>query len=193
MMANILADVVLVFRCYALWDSRRSVIIVPTIACVLSNGIGIVSMAIAISSGLSLNPGSTLAKWGSQAVYLEDVYYVVNALINVVLTSMVARKIWLSGAHCRHYSTAGQSLKKRYTSISSIILQSGLIYPLVLFISVPFTLFPSLVGWDVYPLLIQVAGICPTLMIVRVGLGLGGVVTGNTSGSFTLKVSGADE
>ncbi|KAG7098068.1 hypothetical protein E1B28_000042 [Marasmius oreades] len=188
MMANILADVVLVFRCYALWDFRKSVIIVPTSACILSNGI--VSMAITISSHLI--PGSSLAKWGDQAARLEDVYYILNALINIVLTSMVARRIWLSGAYSRHYSTTGEALKKRYASISTIILQSALIYPLILVISVPFTLFPALAGWDVYPLLIQVAGICPTLMIVRVGLGVG-VMAGNSSGSFTLNVSGVDE
>ncbi|KAG7098070.1 hypothetical protein E1B28_000044 [Marasmius oreades] len=189
MMANILADVVLVFRCYALWDFRKSVIIVPTIACVVSNVLGILSMAIMVSLGL--NPESTLAtRLGGQAAHLEDVYYIMNAFINIVLTSMVARRIGFSGAY--YPPTTGQSFKKRYASISSIILQSGLVYPLVLVMSVPFTLFPALEGWDVYPLLIQVAGICPTLMIVRVGLGVG-VMAGNSSGSFTLNVSGTDE
>ncbi|KAG7098071.1 hypothetical protein E1B28_000045 [Marasmius oreades] len=193
MLANVLADVVLVFRCYVLWDSRKSMIIVPTTACVLSNAIGIVSMAITDSAHLS--PGFALAELGGKATYLQDAYYIMNALINIVLTSMVARKIWLSGeTHSQWHVTTARSLKKRYSSISSIILQSGLIYPLILVLSVPFTLCPSLAGWDVYPLLIQVAGICPTLMIVRVWLGFGGIAgTQSSSGSFTLNVSTASE
>ena len=75
-------------------------------------------------------------------------------------------------------------------TISSSSFQSGLLYPLILVVSVPFTLVPALAGWDLYPLLIQFAvcapffptpesnetekisqGISPTLMIARVGLG----------------------
>ncbi|KAL0564476.1 hypothetical protein V5O48_017570 [Marasmius crinis-equi] len=163
MMAHLLPA----FRCYAIWDFKRIIIIIPGIACLLSNAIGIVSMAITVSAGLS--PHSLLAQWISKSTYLENVYFILNALINVVLTSMVAGKIWMSASQPGDFLPARS--KKRYISIASIVFQSGLIYPLVLVISVPFTLFPPLAGWDLYPLLIQFAGICPTLMIVRVGLG----------------------
>ncbi|KAJ8090032.1 hypothetical protein PM082_018611 [Marasmius tenuissimus] len=167
MMANILADVVLVFRCYAIFNFQKAIIIIPAISCVLSNALGIISMAITVSDGLT--PGSPLAKWIDKATYLENTYFILNALINVVLTSMVAGKIWLSSSQPDDYISPKS--KKRYASIASIIFQSGLLYPLILVVSVPFTLLPPLAGWDLYPLLIQFAGICPTLMIARVGLG----------------------
>ncbi|KAF9263824.1 hypothetical protein L218DRAFT_310374 [Marasmius fiardii PR-910] len=87
MLTNILADIVLVFRCYAIWNFRKSVIIIPTIACIVSNCIGIVSMGIELSVGLS--PTSKLGKWMEQAIYLEGAYFILNALINVILTFMV--------------------------------------------------------------------------------------------------------
>ncbi|KAF9263834.1 hypothetical protein L218DRAFT_1076989 [Marasmius fiardii PR-910] len=195
MLSNILADVVLTFRCYVIWNFRKSLIIVPTIACLLSNGklsssvaIGIVSMAIMVSAASS--PNSALA---SQAPYLEGTYFIMNALINVALTSIVAGRIWLTGAQSKRYFTE-ESLKKRCFSIASIILQSGLIYPVILIISVPFTLLPSLSGWDLHPLLIQVAGICPTLMIVRVGLGAGVMAEkGSSAGRVTFNVEAVNE
>ncbi|KAK1226543.1 hypothetical protein PQX77_010470 [Marasmius sp. AFHP31] len=166
MMANILADVVLVFRCYAIFNFQKAIIIIPAIACFLSNALGIISMAITVSAGLT--PWSPMAKWIDKATYLENTYFILNALINVVLTSMVAGKIWLSSSQPDDYISPKS--KKRYASIASIIFQSGLLYPLILLVSVPFTLLPPLAGWDLYPLLIQFAGICPTLMIARVGL-----------------------
>ncbi|KAJ8076000.1 hypothetical protein PM082_021982 [Marasmius tenuissimus] len=166
MMANILADVVLVFRCYVIYNFRKIIILIPAIACLLSNVLGVISMAIYLSAGVKLS--SPLAKLIDKAIYLENTYYSLNALINVVLTIMVAGKIWLSSRQSNYYDPPKS--KKRYASIAAIIFQSGMLYPLVLVIWIPFTLLPSLAGWDIYPLPIQFAGICPTLMIARVGI-----------------------
>ncbi|KAJ8075444.1 hypothetical protein PM082_019782 [Marasmius tenuissimus] len=124
-------------------------------------------MAFTISAGLI--PDSPLEKWIDKWTYLEITYFILNALINVVLTLMVAGKIWSSSRQSDEFVSSNS--KERYASIAAIIFQSGLLYPLVLAISVPFMLSSPLAGWNIYPLQIQFAGICPTLMIARVGLG----------------------
>ncbi|KAL0061050.1 hypothetical protein AAF712_012171 [Marasmius tenuissimus] len=93
-------------KCYVIYNFRKIIILIPAIACLLSNGkplpvlpkryyllltvlqvLGIISMAIYLSAGVKLS--SPLAKLIDKAIYLENAYYTLNALINVVLTIMV--------------------------------------------------------------------------------------------------------
>ncbi|KAK1227565.1 hypothetical protein PQX77_009432 [Marasmius sp. AFHP31] len=74
-------------KCYAIYNFRKDIIFVPGVACLASNALGIISMAIDLSAGL--NPNSPLAKLIDKAVYLGNAYFSFNALINVILTAMV--------------------------------------------------------------------------------------------------------
>ncbi|EEB88381.1 hypothetical protein MPER_13814 [Moniliophthora perniciosa FA553] len=79
------------------------------------------------------------------------------------------RIYWISR---RSTSVASAMSRKRYNTVAAIILESGLIYPLVLIPNVAFNTAEALAGWDLTPLMIQAAGIAPTLIVVRSGKGI---------------------
>ncbi|KAJ7656219.1 hypothetical protein B0H17DRAFT_867608, partial [Mycena rosella] len=63
----------------------------------------------------------------------------------------------------------GGNARKKYLDVSAILLESGLIYPAVLIICIGVFLSPMTSTTSV---LICIAAIAPTLIIVRVGLGV---------------------
>uniref|UniRef100_A0A0W0FAG2 Uncharacterized protein n=1 Tax=Moniliophthora roreri TaxID=221103 RepID=A0A0W0FAG2_MONRR len=94
------------------------------------------------------------------AIYFR--YLIANAVVNSLVTLLTAGRIWWVGRQ------AMKVVGKQYRTIIAILLESGMLYPIA--IIVPLILGPS--GTDVspvnlFPITYQVAGIAPTLIIVR--------------------------
>ncbi|KAJ6557714.1 hypothetical protein B0H19DRAFT_897896, partial [Mycena capillaripes] len=84
-----------------------------------------------------------------------------------------AGRIWWISRQARNY--LGRGTQKRYLNLTAILLESGLIYPANLVIIVVVYLIPQTPTVSVLICLAvcyHIVGIAPTLIIVRVGLGV---------------------
>ncbi|KAJ3810755.1 hypothetical protein F5876DRAFT_65373 [Lentinula aff. lateritia] len=155
-----LSDIMLLQRCYRLWNSRKYVIVVPAFlipACVV---LWIVTAVIGLE-GIS---------------YMA--YILVTLAQNLYLSGMIAgRMYWLN----RNMKTifAGKSSQTPSKPII-IILESAIITPIFLTVWVSLEFSGS--GTSVISpcALTQIVGIASTLMVVRIGLGIDVLSTSQT-------------
>ncbi|THU78427.1 hypothetical protein K435DRAFT_876642 [Dendrothele bispora CBS 962.96] len=135
------------------------------------------------------------------SIIFSGVFMGVNAFTNLMLTSLIAGRIWyISHQNSKYLSSndrVSSSTNRKYSSIIAIILESGLLYPifLILFIILTFGTFPmkdrlniSHASAIVSDNLALIAAIAPTLIIVRTGLGIS--IENNRSNTEQISKSG---
>ncbi|ESK93529.1 hypothetical protein Moror_1643 [Moniliophthora roreri MCA 2997] len=148
---NIAAELMLIHRCYIIWGSKKRVAVLLLIASILINAVGLVS-AIAQTVGIKdRNDESTIVLL-KNALTAGFVYNIVSAVINSVLTLLTAGRI---------------------CSVSRIILESGVLYPVFAIVGLITTNTTTMhaMPFDFWPPMVLVAGIAPTLISVRAKLG----------------------
>ncbi|KAF7359788.1 hypothetical protein MVEN_00703900 [Mycena venus] len=145
---NSIADS-LIYRCYVIWNKNWRVIIVPIMMLITSTVFGL---------DFTLSPypffGLTLAT-------------------NVLVTALTAGRIrWICRQSRAYLKVADQ---RRYASSVAILVESGMVYSAAILTYLVVISIPGLVntlGEPILQMLAQVMGIAPTLIIVRVGLGV---------------------
>ncbi|KIK54160.1 hypothetical protein GYMLUDRAFT_63329 [Collybiopsis luxurians FD-317 M1] len=167
-----------VYRCYHVWNGKIWIPLVPGVLSVIDTGIGYASVA-----ATKLGSGVLIANGYSHEVIVADdlgyLFLAMNAFNNVVLTALIAGKIWsLNRVHSQLLGTGGGD--KRLNAIVSIFLslvnhylvsiESGTIYPVALIICLIIQVKQSPATMD--PILLQIVGIAPTLIMVRTYLSL---------------------
>ncbi|THU92371.1 hypothetical protein K435DRAFT_862545 [Dendrothele bispora CBS 962.96] len=174
LLANILGDSILIHRCYIVWNSSWLVIIAPIVISIASNCVGFASiiMTMAIAFG-GLQRDQILSLTG-HADKMLFAFMSMNVINNVLLTGLIAGKIWwiinaVDKAMAQYQRNS--KARKRYKPTVALVLESGVLYPISVLIfeilSRSGSSIPSL-----YQVMTQLAGIAPTLIIVRVGLGV---------------------
>ncbi|KAF8202678.1 hypothetical protein K438DRAFT_583008 [Mycena galopus ATCC 62051] len=146
---NFIADGLVIYRCFVIWDKNWRIIIVPIIMLVISTVYGL---------DFTLSPypffGLTLAT-------------------NVLVTALTAGRIWWICRQCRGYLKTSE--QRRCASSVTILVESGLVYSAAILTYLVVISIPNLIntlGEPILQMLTQVMGIAPTLIIVRVGLGV---------------------
>ncbi|KIK62665.1 hypothetical protein GYMLUDRAFT_41580 [Collybiopsis luxurians FD-317 M1] len=160
--ANIIADTLLLYRCYIMWAAKKWVIIVPVI-------ISAINAATAIASVYCEQAFSEVG------ILLFDVFLGVNLFTNLILTGLIAGRLWWIFHTTQQYLGCDFSNGKKMKNAVAIVLESGLLYPLALIPCIIFQTYPGFTFNDdpvVEPLLTVIVGIAPTLVIVRVDLGI---------------------
>ncbi|KAF5335421.1 hypothetical protein D9758_016906 [Tetrapyrgos nigripes] len=175
-LANFLTDFVLMFRCYIIWDSKLRIVIFPMILSFMNNLLGFSAVVILLNVFVGdVDPVSerTLRNFNA-ANRMLVAFFFINVIPNLLITGMIAGRIWWIMKKLERINPdveAIAQIRKRYRSTVILILESGLVYPatLIVFVIVLRTapLAPSL-----YPLVSTIAGMAPTLIIVRVQLGV---------------------
>ncbi|ESK84254.1 hypothetical protein Moror_3793 [Moniliophthora roreri MCA 2997] len=167
---NITAECMLIHRCYLIWDSKKRVAIPLIIASILSNGLGIVC-AITVTIG-----SRNLANQSNYKIFLvgditSGAYNISSAVVNGVLTLLTAGRIWWIHRGVRAHGIHASDTFIQ--SVSRIILESGIIYPICIVATqiVTNTATPDVMPFDFFPLTVLSAGIAPTLIMVRARLG----------------------
>ncbi|KAK1224908.1 hypothetical protein PQX77_012148 [Marasmius sp. AFHP31] len=175
LLANIVTDGVLIYRMYIIWGSRKRFIIGPIVISLASNVVGIVAVSVQLSANLtSFVDGNYLFMWFTGAV----------AFTQLVLTFMTAGRIWWISRSIAQDS----SMRKSVRTIIAITLESGVIYATLLVIyQVQNSILPISIDLGLYPILIQVAGMSPTVIIIRAGLGVS--IENNTNGTAATPLS----
>jgi len=154
---NLVADSLLIYRCWVVWN-RNIFVIIP----------GFVGLVITSVFG-----------WDQQIPTLAP-FYALTLATNIVVSVLTAGRIWWIG---RQYRLAQSSKSSTYGSSIVIILESGMIYSMFVVARIAVdNVQPFSVVILVTEMLRQVMGIVPTLIIVRVGLGIS-VESSSSTGS----------
>ncbi|KAJ7921506.1 hypothetical protein B0H13DRAFT_1604505, partial [Mycena leptocephala] len=139
-----------IYRCYSVWNYNKYVVVLPIIMLIVTSG-----LLFAVDLQLPENP-----------------YFALSLATNVVVTIFTAGRIWWICRQSRAYLKTDE--QRRYISVISIIVESGVIYSATVLVYLILSAIPSAVILQepIYQMLTQVLGIAPTLIIVRVGLGV---------------------
>ncbi|KAF8869935.1 hypothetical protein BD779DRAFT_631369 [Infundibulicybe gibba] len=147
---NVLADTLVIYRCYVVWGHNRRIIIFP---CIL--------LLAATICGYLFEGATSPSLKRSFPIYL-----LMTFTLNTLITILTAGRIWWISRKARQI--LGSDLVKRYNSAIAIIVESGAIYSTYIILDV---IISGQLVLDAG--LIQMVGIVPTLIIVQVGLGRG--------------------
>ncbi|KAJ6507456.1 hypothetical protein C8R47DRAFT_94775 [Mycena vitilis] len=154
---NIIADGLLIYRCYVIW-STIWITVVPVILLVAT-------MILGYSIQLRL-------------------FFILSLSMNLFVPTLVAGRLWWVVRRLR--GPGGAATRRKGKNAIIIILESGLIYSVFVSIHMVFFHYADPRDAIIYGALGQVVGMVPTLIIVRVGLG----VSENGSGNTTMVGSG---
>uniref|UniRef100_A0A0W0FNN1 Uncharacterized protein n=1 Tax=Moniliophthora roreri TaxID=221103 RepID=A0A0W0FNN1_MONRR len=166
---NIAADYMLIHRCYVIWSSRKRVAIPLIIVSVATNATALVGIIIDLIY-LARDIPESLHHIGNALVVGSDIS---SAVINSLITLLTAGRMWW--IHRQVRTQAVYASDTLVGTISRIILESGIIYPVFIVLNqvVGQTSTPDEAPFSLYPLAVLSAGIAPTLIIVRAKLGKG--------------------
>ncbi|KAK7021811.1 hypothetical protein VNI00_017255 [Paramarasmius palmivorus] len=161
---NAIADGLLVYRLYIVWNSSIKIIAGPSILLVVATACGI------------------RAVWGfsnleqGEDTYAADIFtwgitlFTISLFHNLIVTSLIAGRIWWYGN--RMAATLGHKCKRKYSEAMIIIVESGAISSFCVFVTLVTYATKTNGVYIAYDSLAQVMALNPILIIVRVGLGL---------------------
>ncbi|KAJ7784765.1 hypothetical protein B0H16DRAFT_1493702 [Mycena metata] len=143
-----IADGLVIYRCYCIWNKNIYIVILPVVLLIVTTVFG-------LDVGLPANP-----------------FFILSLTTNILVTSMSAGRIWWIYHKGRAYLQA--DAQRRYVSALSILIESGVIYSATVLAHLVLAAIPSASTLPplVFQMLTQIMGITPTLIIVRVGLGV---------------------
>ncbi|KAF5392845.1 hypothetical protein D9757_000985 [Collybiopsis confluens] len=158
------SDAVFIYRLYVVWGFNKYIIIGPIILLLCEAAFA----ALATWGQSTTNPGATLQNfdfftWGT-------VSFSFSFATNIVVTGLIAGRIWWYGHRASTY--LGKVHKKKYHRAMVIIIESGLISALTMVLILIFYRVTLVSADFIYFPACQIMGIVPTLIIVRVGLGV---------------------
>lgn len=161
---NILADGLVVYRCYIVWNYDYKIITVPIIMLLSTT----VCAYLAVYNFSQVHPGdnvfsSNIAGWGTALFSL-------SLATNIIVTTLIASRIWWISREAA--SNFGRRYGMRYNQAFAIVIESGAIYSLSLCTLLILYCQRTNAQYIAYDSLAQIMGIVPTMIIVRVGLGI---------------------
>ncbi|ESK87377.1 hypothetical protein Moror_11685 [Moniliophthora roreri MCA 2997] len=169
----ITTDLMLLHRCYVIWGSSKWIAF-PLIFVILSLAIcETVSIAfIVIGASDTTDPAKRRLYF--QGNIIDSAFWLANMAVNMILTLLTAGRIWWISREARKH--LGPAIKTKYNTIVAIILESGILYAIFLTTTVVYELLADpevhgLAPFSFFVIVYQVAGIAPTLIIIRAAAG----------------------
>ncbi|THU84681.1 hypothetical protein K435DRAFT_806503 [Dendrothele bispora CBS 962.96] len=144
---SIIADTVLIHRCYKVWGAKKKIIVLPVFILIINN---------------DTSEDITTEKLITLETYTSKSFLTVNFFTNLVIPFIIAERIWWIGNQVSKFLPSRKFKLTRRTM--AICLESGIMYPLALLPALVLTFQP--IETLVY------RGIAPTFIIVRVALGI---------------------
>uniref|UniRef100_A0A0W0G8P9 Uncharacterized protein n=1 Tax=Moniliophthora roreri TaxID=221103 RepID=A0A0W0G8P9_MONRR len=168
LLVNAIADTTLIHRCYVIWDSQMWMAVPMCFAWLVTNMAGLVAVILG-SIAYEQSNLDLLIKSGN----LNTGYFITNVIVNGIITLSTAGRIWQINRQAR--KIVGYTANPHLQRIIAIILESGALYPAFL---IAYGIMQNTVATEtgiqpinLAPIVTQVAGIAPTLIIVRASLG----------------------
>ncbi|KAJ8073796.1 hypothetical protein PM082_012074 [Marasmius tenuissimus] len=165
-LSNFVAHAILISRCFIVWGRRLRIIVIPAILSVACNAAGLVTAATA-EHFRPVGSYSMFSLRATGGTPLLIAFIATDLFINILLTLMLAGRIFAITRTTREI--LGSNVRTMYYSLVVVIIESGMLYPITLIL---LPALASTAGSNVVAFsLVQIVGITPTLVIVRVGLG----------------------
>ncbi|KAJ7263131.1 hypothetical protein B0H12DRAFT_294057 [Mycena haematopus] len=158
-----LADCVLIFRCYAVWNDNWRVIVLPVLSTISGTVFGILTV---IETGNFIKYGGDPNAFVDYARPYFSLCLVTTLLATVLI---VFRILWLTR------DQAGTAFSGYgYRAIIEMVVESALLYSTTLIVYIVLLFGADTSNNDGYAqaVLIQMTGIAPTLIVARVSFGL---------------------
>ncbi|KAJ7493993.1 hypothetical protein FB451DRAFT_1164857 [Mycena latifolia] len=163
--SNLIANSIFIFRCYAIWNFQRKIIVFPIILALAATGLGYANVIKYFIPDLYDKEG---------AQFLFDLSILLSLFTTFVLIgltglSLIFGRIWWQGRAVRH--VMGEKIVKKYCTVSAMMLESGALYGAGAIAFVGASFFLALDSTLTGAILGQLVGIAPTIIAVRMGLG----------------------
>ncbi|KAL0564679.1 hypothetical protein V5O48_017363 [Marasmius crinis-equi] len=170
-LVNILAEAMLIHRCFHIWNSSKVTLILLASISLVLNGIGLGG---AMAMGISFPDKPENATLFAAGTSISNAYALVNAVFNSFITIITAGRIWWITRQVR--AEMGNVAGQRYSTVIAIILESGILYPICQLIDIipEYAIDPNVNGIvpvDLSSVVVQAVGIAPTLILVRAAYG----------------------
>ncbi|ESK85683.1 hypothetical protein Moror_9910 [Moniliophthora roreri MCA 2997] len=165
------ADLMLLHRCYVMWNSSKQIAF-PMIFLMASLAGKSSPNFVASSSSFwhcnTADPAKVELYFQGNAI--NTAFWPAEMGVNIILTLLTAGRIWWVSQRAQKHT--GPATETRYKMIVAIILDSGILYPIFLIADVIYNSLADPDGTGLLPfslsvVLYQVAGIAPTLIIIR--------------------------
>ncbi|KAJ8093957.1 hypothetical protein PM082_009840 [Marasmius tenuissimus] len=146
-------DSIMIFRCYVLWGYKKRYVVGPLVVLLLIDLVAIATSILALESR-------------SQILgVVSNGCLVANGVFNLILASMIAgRLFWISR---KRRNILEEAMVKRFNNIMSILLESGFLLVVAMVVDFVGNSLPDEYVFQAGFVLIQMAGIAPTLIVVR--------------------------
>ncbi|KAK7021391.1 hypothetical protein VNI00_017384 [Paramarasmius palmivorus] len=153
-----LSDTMLMHRCYIIWGSSRRIAVLMITA--------LITVVAVIQAVMTTFIAPQYPSKQMLTSYLSFTFRVTNTVFNFGLTGLTAGRIWWIARRI--------DMQKKYCTIVAILLESGIIYPMVQILDLTFNyvIFPQQsrapgFPFDLFEVVYHACGIAPALIIVR--------------------------
>ncbi|ESK83526.1 hypothetical protein Moror_4857 [Moniliophthora roreri MCA 2997] len=154
LLANCIADAILLYRCFVVWEPMKSGFIFLVLALLATNAFGLVGYIISYAA-----LGMGRLELFSRANNALAGFGIANAINTLILTLMIASRIWWRTRNARKF--LGQETERTYKRIILVIIESGFVYSLSIIANVSVMQSSSSLGFD-----LDLTGVV-VLMVVR--------------------------
>ncbi|KAH9947325.1 hypothetical protein B0H21DRAFT_692131 [Amylocystis lapponica] len=174
---DFLSDGILIFRCWLVWNKSHWIVILPSLTA-LSGFACIIAVAhLSLAVGLQATPPTIIIPLGTAG-------YALFLATNIIVTTLIVGRIWYLSFH---KFRAGGSLSRSTTNIiwkgMGIVVESGAMYLVTQLVFVVLYAINNGAYRLMAVIVVQICGIAPTLIVIRVGLGIASDSHGPTSGT----------
>ncbi|KAF9256080.1 hypothetical protein L218DRAFT_1007825 [Marasmius fiardii PR-910] len=153
LLVGLVSDTVMVFRLFVIGGYRKRYMAIPMLAFVGADVLAFVSATI------------DMIYVSQTAAIICNAGLIANGALNLTLTGMIAVKIWWEAHWIQR--VIGKESTKGINTVIRIVLESGLIYAAVLIVDVISNFLPNYKHFRVVGIVVQVAGITPTMIVAR--------------------------
>ncbi|ESK84955.1 hypothetical protein Moror_9237 [Moniliophthora roreri MCA 2997] len=170
---SLTSDLTVIHRCYTVWDKRKIIALPLLFAAFCRTCLGVTgSILTALRNRNAYNEWNwSLYVTGNRMALSVEV---INAALSFLVTLLTAGRIWYISRQIRRL--LGRQTSLMYRTVIAIIVESGLLCPLAIMIKmiivhVSDSNSKQSAPIDFSPIVSQVAGIAPTLVIARARAG----------------------
>ncbi|KAF9078757.1 hypothetical protein BDP27DRAFT_1310138 [Rhodocollybia butyracea] len=162
LLGDVLSDAILFYRVYAVWGPRKAILLPLFLIIFFTKLIGFIAV---ICNILVLTDPQRYAIISHVDTELFCDFSLVNACVNILMTLLIAGRVWWLSREIRHTHYNFRYLSW-YSRTLAVVIESGAIYPIFNIGIVSTNQVPN---WTCLGTI--VSGLAPTLIAVRVGLG----------------------
>ncbi|KAI3608111.1 hypothetical protein WG66_006529 [Moniliophthora roreri] len=180
-LANCIADSILLHRCFVIWKSMKRLSIIPLF--LATNGT-VAQLFSHIETNTLTALGLVRHSMYSAAIGMKQYektlpltliiagYNIANAINTAILTLVIACRIWWMMRDARNFM--GQEVERTYKRIILILAESGFLHSASIIANESVIQSPRSLGFglDLNATVSLMVGIAPTLIILRTSLGL---------------------